>query len=112
MTTNERLSEAMLSDLADGTLSGPEWDAWLVAHPADAAEVAAARQARLFVQQLRDLSVDVPADLEARVLSRVHRATALRELFNLNLSGSARVLLELLTIFFSFVPTASDQRQA
>ena len=38
--------EFNLTDLADGTLAGPEWEAWLAAHPDLAAEVAIARQRR------------------------------------------------------------------
>ena len=100
MATNE----PNLADLADGTLSGPEWEAWLLAHPQQAAEVAATRQIHALLQQLRADQVELPAHFEARILSHVHRASAVRELLNLNLSGTTRALLELLSVLFSLLP--------
>ena len=99
----------LLADLADDTESSVVWQTWLDAHPRQAAEVAAARQMRALVQQLRTLSVDVPADIEARVLSNVHGTAAVRELLNLNLSGSARALLELMALLFSFLPASAPE---
>ncbi len=32
-----------LTDLAEGALSGPDWEAWRATHPEQAAEVGAAR---------------------------------------------------------------------
>ena len=41
-----------LTDLADGTLAGPEWDTWLAAHPDAAAEIAVARRVRALMRDL------------------------------------------------------------
>ena len=104
--------EPNLVDLADGTLNGPEWDAWLAAHPQQAAEVRVAQQMRSLLQQLRNESVEVPASLEVRILANIHRSSALRELLNLNLSGASRALIELLTVLFSLFPAAAPTEQA
>jgi anti-sigma factor RsiW len=64
--------EADLASLADGTLSGPEWEAWLAAHPRAAAEVAIARRVRTLIARLRADDIALPTDLERLVLARVH----------------------------------------
>lgn len=107
MTSENNPPELNLAELADSVNDNPEWQGWLAAHPQAANQVAAARQMRALLQQLRSLSVDVPEDIETRILSRVHRTTAVRELLNLNLSGSARALLELMTLLFSFLPASA-----
>lgn len=55
--------EVSLTDLADGTLAGPEWDAWLDAHPAEAAEVEIARRVRALMVELQAASIVVPAGM-------------------------------------------------
>jgi anti-sigma factor RsiW len=94
-----------LTALADGTLSGPEWDAWLAAHPRAAAEVAIARRVRSLIAQLRSADIAVPPDFEVRVLERVHANRTLLDLLELSLAGLGRALLELLEIFFTALPT-------
>lgn len=108
MTANDT-QQPSLAELAETDSLTADQQAWLVAHPEEAAEVAAARQMRELLLQLRSLSVDVPEGLEARISSKVHRTTAVRELLNLNLSGSARALVELMTLLFSFFPAASQE---
>ena len=93
-----------LTDLVDGTLSGPEVDAWLAAHPDAATEVALARQLRALVAELRTRPVQLPADFEARVLARARQDTSLRYLLDLALSGIGRTLLELLLMCFELLP--------
>ena len=111
MTINQDNQEPNLADLADGTLSGPASDAWLAAHPQQAAEVRVAQQMRSLLQQLRNESVEIPANLEVRILANIHRSSALRELLNLNLSGASRALIELLTVLFSLFPSAASTDQ-
>lgn len=96
--------EELLADLADGTLSGPEWDAWLLAHPDAAAEVAIAQRVRALMMQLHLEHIEVPAGFETRVLEMVRNDTTLLQLLDLGLSGVGRALLEILDIVFSFLP--------
>jgi anti-sigma factor RsiW len=102
MTIND--DEVDLSALADGILSGPEWDAWLAAHPRAAAEVAIARRVRALIAQLRAADIVVPADFEARVLAQVRANTTLLDVLDLSLAGVGRALLEILDIFFRVLP--------
>ncbi len=44
--------DVSLTDLAEGTLTGTEWDAWLAVHPDEAAEIAVARRVRLLMAEL------------------------------------------------------------
>jgi anti-sigma factor RsiW len=93
-----------LPDIADGTLAGPEIDAWLAANPAAAAEVALTRRVRALLSELSAQEIAVPPVFEARVLARVRADTTLWELLDLGLSGFGRALLELLALLFSFIP--------
>ena len=97
--------EFNLTDLADGTLAGPEWEAWLAAHPDLAAEVAAARQVRALLGELRMVPITVPADFEAVLMERVRRDATFLGLLDLWLSGFGRVLLDLLDALFGAPPT-------
>lgn len=97
---------ALITDLADDTLVGPEWEAWLAAQPDAAREVALAQRVRGLVGQLRALEYTLPADFEARLLERVRNDTTLLDLLDLGLAGLGRVFLELLDALFSLVPTA------
>jgi hypothetical protein len=92
--------EVNLTDLADGTLAGPEWDAWLAAHPDEAAEVAIARRVRALMLELQAAAIPVPAGFEARLMARVREDTTLLELLDLGLAGLGRVLLDLLDALF------------
>ena len=94
------VDDSILFDLADGTLAGPEWDAWLAAHPEAAAEVALARRVRAMVSQLRTATVAVPAGFEQRLLARVREDASLRDLVDLGLNGVGQVLLDLLMALF------------
>lgn len=93
-----------LTDLVEGTLQGPEWDAWLQAHPAAAAEVAAARRVKTLMAQLRQAEIAIPANFEARLLERVREDKTLLDLLDLGLAGLGRALLELLDILFGLLP--------
>ena len=92
--------EFNLTDLADGTLAGPEWEAWLAAHPDLAAEVAIARQVRALLGELRAVPIALPADFEAVLIERVRRDAAILGLLDLWLGGVGRALLDLLDALF------------
>jgi len=93
-----------MTDLVETSPTGPEWDAWLTAHPDAAAEIEIARRVRAFVAELKRLSVVVPPDFEARLLDRIRAERTLLDLLDLGLSGFARAILELLDALFSLLP--------
>jgi hypothetical protein len=93
-----------LTALADGTLAGPEWDAWLAAHPEAAAEVAIARRVRAIVTQLQYADIVLPPHFEARVMERVRSNSALLDLLELSLANVGHVLLEILAFLFGGLP--------
>ena len=96
--------EFNLTDLADGTLAGPEWEEWLAARPELAAEVAVARQVRALLGELRAVPIALPADFEAVLMERVRRDATLLSLLDLWLAGFGRALLELLDALFGTSP--------
>jgi hypothetical protein len=97
--------EFYLADLADGTLAGPEWEGWLAAHPDLAADVAAARQVRALLGELRTVPIALPADFEAVLMERVRRDATFLGLLDLWLSGFGRALLDLLDALIGAPPT-------
>lgn len=107
MSDNDRTPN--LTDLADGTVSGPEWEAWLAANPAAAEEVRIAQRVRALLLELQAAEIAVPADFEARLMERVRADKTLLDLFDLGLSGIGRTLLELLTLLFSLLPGPQPQ---
>lgn len=98
-----------LTDLADGTLAGAEWDAWLAARPEAAAEVQAMRQARALMALLATQRVPLPPNFEQQVLARIRRDAVFRELLQFGFPQLGRVFLELLTVFFGFLPAPAEQ---
>jgi hypothetical protein len=102
MTIND--DEVDLTALADGIVSGSEWDAWLASHPQAAAEVAIARRVRTLIARLQADDIALPADLERRVLARMHTNTALLDMLELSFAGVGRALIEVLEIFFGILP--------
>ncbi len=105
MTTGDDAFD--LTDLADGILTGPDWEAWLATHPEQAAEVAAARRVRVLLAELRAIPVALPADFELRLIERVRRDTTFIDLLDLWLAGWGRAFLELLDLLFSGLPAPS-----
>jgi hypothetical protein len=95
-----------LTDIADGVLTGPEWEAWLAAHPDAAVEVEIARRVRALMAELQAANIAVPTDFEARVLARVRADLTLLDLLDLGLAGAGRLLLEVLVLFFGLWPAA------
>ncbi len=96
--------DALLTDLADGTLTGPEWEAWLQAHPEEAAEIEIARRVRRVMIELQAMDVVVPAGFEARLLARVHEDVTLLDLLDLGLGGLGYALIEFLNTLFGAFP--------
>lgn len=105
MFDNEEIS---LADLTDGTLAGPEWDAWLEAHPEAAAEVAIARRVRALMRELQRAEIAVPADFEARLRQRIHADRTLLNLLDLGLAGVGGALIELLNAIFGMLPAPTQ----
>lgn len=93
-----------MTDLVDGLPAGPEWDAWLAAHPDAALEIAVARRVRLLLGELGAEAVTLPADFEARLLARLQQDATLLGLLDLGLVKGGRALLELLDLFFALLP--------
>jgi hypothetical protein len=101
-------AEVNLADLADGTLAGPEWEAWLAAHPAAAAEVEIARRVRRLLAQMSAADIPVPAGFEARLIARIREDRTLLDLLDLGVSGMGRALLDLLNLLLSLLPAPPE----
>lgn len=97
-------NDLTISDIVEGALAGPELASWLAANPERAAEVELAQRVRALLQQLRAAELEVPADLEARVLAQIRGDRTLSELLDLCLNGFGRAVIELLTILFGQTP--------
>jgi hypothetical protein len=93
-----------LADLAEGTLAGTEWDAWLAAHPDAAAEVEIARRVRLLMRALSEAAIVVPEGFEARLMARVREDRTLLDLLDLGVSGVGRALIELINLLLALLP--------
>lgn len=93
-----------LSDLVDSGEAGPEWDAWLAAHPAAAEEVALARRVHALLAQLGAEPLPLPPDFEARLLARCRQDATLLDLLDLALAKGGRTVLELLGALFGLLP--------
>ena len=96
-------TDAIVLDLIEGTLSGPQWDVWLAEHPSAAAEVAIGRRVRSLLVELRSSSLALSADFEARLLQRVRTDRTLLDLLELLLSGAGRAIVELLNCVLTVV---------
>ena len=100
-----------LTDLADGTLAGPEWDAWLAAHPAAAAEVMIARRVRALMHELAAAAVAVPDGFEERLMARLRQDRTLLDLLDLGFFSAGRALIELLNLLLSLLPAPQPAPQ-
>jgi hypothetical protein len=96
--------EINLTDLADGLLSGPEWEAWLEANPEAAAELEIARRVRSLVAELRSVPVTLPPGFEERLLERVRADATLLDLLDLSLARVGGAIIELLEVLFGLLP--------
>jgi hypothetical protein len=100
-----------LTDLADGTLASPEWDAWLAAHPDAAAEVVIARRVRMLMRDLSAAAIAVPDGFEERLMERLRQDRTLIELLDLGFFSAGRALIELVNILLSLLPAPPSTPQ-
>lgn len=105
MTGSEEFN---LTDLADGTLAGREWEEWLGAHPDLATQVNVARQVHALLTELRAMPLEVPADFEVMLMERLRRDDTFLGLLDLWLGGFGSALLELLDLLFGTQPTQAQ----
>jgi hypothetical protein len=101
-----------LADLADGSLSGPEWEQWLAAHPAEAAEVEVARRVRELMRQLAVAEIAIPRDFETRLMARIREDRTIFDLLDLFLADVGGVLIELVNVLLSLLPVPPPQTAA
>jgi hypothetical protein len=101
---------AIVADIVDGTLSGPEWAAWLAARPEATAEVAIARRVQALMRELAAAAIVVPPGFEARVLERVRADSTLLDLLDLGLGALGRTVLELIAALFGILPAPAPAR--
>ena len=94
-------TQPSLTDLADGLLSGPEWEQWLAAHPEEAAEVEVARRVRRLVRQLAVAEFALPQDFEMRLMARIREDRTLLDLLDLLLANLGGALIELINVLLS-----------
>lgn len=99
--------DALLTDLADGLLSGLEWEKWLSENPDAAQEVAIAQRVQSLLTILQETPFEVSADFEGQLFAQIYADTTLLTLFDLGFEGWGRALLELFTAFFDFLPGTS-----
>ena len=102
---------ANLTDLADGTLSGLEWDTWLAEHPDAAAEIAVARRVRALMRDLAAAEITVPDGFEDRLMARLRQDRTLLDLLDLGFFSAGRALIELLNILLSLLPAPQPAPQ-
>ena len=93
-----------LTDLADGILSGPDWERWLAAHPKEAAEIEVARRVRRLVRQLAGADFALPQDFEMRLMARIREDKTLLDLLDLLLADVGGALIELINVLLSMFP--------
>jgi hypothetical protein len=102
---------ANLTDLADGTLAGPEWDGWLAEHPDAAAEVLVAQRVRSLMRDLAAAAIAVPDGFEQRLMERLRQDRTLLDLLDLGFFSAGRALIELLNILLSLLPAPNPAPQ-
>jgi len=110
-TTDNMTVDAILAELADGTLAGEAWRAWLAARPETAADLEIARRVRVVLAALAAETITVPADFEARLRQRVREDATLQALLDLGLVNLGRALLELIVLLLSLLPPTPSAPQ-
>ena len=96
--------DALLTDLADGLLSGLEWDTWLAENPDAAQEVVIAQRVRSLLTTLQEAPLEVSPDFERQLFAQIYADTTLLTLFDLGFEGWGHALLEFFTALFDFLP--------
>ena len=102
-------AENILADLADGSLAGPEWDAWLANNPQSAAELAIAQRVRALLLQMGAADIPIPAGFEERLMARIRADRTVLELIDLGLTGMGQALIELINVLLSLLPAPAPQ---
>jgi hypothetical protein len=99
-----------ITDLADGSLAGPEWDQWLSLHPAEAAEIEVARRVRQLMAQLARAEIAVPQDFELRLMARIREDRTLLDLLDLFFADVSGMLIELINLLLGVLPVPQPQQ--
>ena len=71
-------------------------------------EVKISRRVRLLMIKLREAEIEVPADFEAKLMSRIGKDETLLNLLEIYLNGFGRTLIELINALFSFFPESRN----
>ncbi len=102
---SEKYDQADIAGLLEDPPTGPEWEAWLAAHPEVAEELEITRRVRALMAVLRESSVSVPEGFEAELMARVRADRTLLDLLDLALSGVGHILLEMISALLAMVPS-------
>lgn len=105
-------SQPNVTDLADGSLAGPEWEQWLQAHPEEAIEIEIARRVRQLMRELARAEVVVPPDFEVRLMARIREDRTMLHLLDLLLVDVGGALIELINVLLSLLPAPPPQSVA
>ncbi len=104
-----------LVDLAGEELEGEDLRNALAARIKSAEEIERAaheveisRRVRFLIIKLREAEIEIPADFEAKLMSRVGEDETLLNLLEIYLSGFGRTLVELINALFSFFPDSRN----
>lgn len=113
MIQKDNLSEYAdwLVDLAGEDLEGDDLRNALAARIKSAEDIERAvheieisRRVRFLMLKLREAEIELPADFEAKLMSRVGEDETLLNLLEIYLNGFGRTLIELINALFSFLP--------
>src|SRR6476620_8681865 len=88
------------TDIAEGELTGPYWEAWVAAHPGSAEQIEIARRVRSLLLRLREAEIALPIGFEARLLERVQADTTLIDLLDAWFLGMGHAVIEILNLVF------------
>lgn len=99
---NEEVSGEALRSLLATRITGGE-----MAERA-AREVEIARRVRVLLSDLRQKEIFVPADFEARLMSRLSKDVTLLNLLEIYLTGFSGTLVELINALFSLFPEPAE----
>lgn len=88
------------TDIADGTLTGPEWEAWLTDHPGSDEQIEIARRVRALLLRLQEAEITLPPGFEARLIERIQADTTLLDLLDAWFLGVGRAIIEILDLIF------------
>jgi hypothetical protein len=105
-----------LADLAAGELTGDALKILLATRITSieeveraAKEVVISRRIRQLMINLQKAEIKVPANFEARLMTRISEDETLLNLLEVYLTGLGQALIELINILFSFLPEPEEQ---